>query len=149
MIKGGVHEQVARAIHDDYRARNAGSQLAVPWDELPEPVRESNRLAADHIASGLQEIGCDLMPLQRWGDSAVTLTPEEIETLARREHGRWRAERERDGWRVGPKRDDATKRNPLLVDWDALPEPARESNRTAVAQLPDLLARAGFEVLRV
>lgn len=149
MIHGGAHEQVARAVHDGYRARNAGSRLAVPWDELPERARESNRLAADHIAGGLAEIGCDLVPLRRWGDSAVELTPAEIETLARREHVRWRAEREHDGWQFGAARDDETKRNPLLVDWDELPEPARESNRAAVAQLPALLARAGFEVLRL
>ena len=90
-----------------------------------------------------------LYPLYGWDRSGFAFTTDELDTLARREHERWAAERQRDGWRHGPERDDARKLNPLLVGWDELPDASKEFNRDAARQLPALLARAGFELVRL
>ncbi len=45
-------------------------------------------------------------------------------------------------------RDDTAKTNPLLRDWDDLTDETREHNRRSTAALPDMLARAGFEIAR-
>ena len=56
------------SIHEDYRSRavadgKSGAGFAVAWDELPEEVRESNRRAAEAIASSVESIGCDIIPM--------------------------------------------------------------------------------------
>lgn len=152
IVAGGTHEQVARALHDDYLARarrdGGGGAAAVPWDELPEALRESNRQAAAALAAGLHEVDLDLLPLYRWDDGGQPLTDGEVEVLARREHDRWAEERRRAGWRHGERRDDGARTNPLLVAWEELAEADRERNRQAVRELPAMLARAGLDIVR-
>jgi hypothetical protein len=152
VVAGGTHEQVARALHEDYLARTrrdgGGGAAAVPWDELPEALRESNRRAAAALAAGLHEVDLDLIPLYRWDDGGRPLTDHEVEVLARREHDRWAEERRRAGWRHGERRDDQAMTNPLLVPWDDMAEADRERDRQAVRELPAMLARAGLDIVR-
>ena len=54
----------------------------------------------------------------------------------------------RDGWRYGPKRDDAARIHPLLVSWEELPESERDKDRNPMRELPQMLARVGLEVQR-
>jgi hypothetical protein len=146
IVEGGLREQLARAIHEDYLGRaGAGDGLRRPWDELDDEQRESSRRAADGIIDGMDEIGFDLVPLRRWGGDDVAFEPSALDRLARREHERWMTERTAAGWTHGEVRDDQRKQNPLLVPWDELAEPAKESNRQAAQALPSMLARAGFE----
>ncbi len=74
-------------------------------------------------------------------------TPDEIERMAELEHGRWNLERLREGWRFGP-RDDARRRHPCLVSWSELPDAIKKFDRDAVRHFPEILARAGLEVVR-
>jgi hypothetical protein len=146
IVEGGLREQLARAIHEDYLGRaGAGEGLRRPWDELDDEQRESSRRAADGIIDGMDEIGFDLVPLRRWGGDDIAFESSALERLARREHERWMTERAAAGWTHGEVRDDQRKQNPLLVPWDELAEPAKESNRQAAQALPSMLARAGFE----
>lgn len=149
IVEGGAHEQVARAIHDDYTERVEDTPYDVPWDELPAEVQESNRRQADSLSAGLAAIGCDLVPLGGWGVPHVTLSGDEVERLASREHERWREERTAAGWQYGAVRDNTARLNPLLVAWDDLPDDAREQGREAARRIPAVLARGGLEVLRM
>ena len=88
------------------------------------------------------------MPLRRWGVPEVQFSGAETEELAAREHARWFTDRTADGWTHGAVRDDATKRNPLLVAWTELPADSRSANLESVRALQPMLARAGFEVAR-
>ena len=150
LIEGGVREQLARSIHEGHVARaGSGAGLHRPWGELNDDERESSRSAADAMLEQLHTIGCEPAPVRRWGASDRVLTDDEIERIASIEHARWRAERESTGWRWGEQRDDATKTNPLLVDWTALDPGVQDQNRLAVAELSASLAQAGFEIQRV
>src|SRR5262249_48745904 len=68
---------------------------------------------------------------------------------ARLEHERWASERRREGWRHGPVRDDTAKVNPSLVAWDDLADDVKQFNRDAVTEWVPMLARAGFEIVRL
>ena len=150
IVEGGVREQLARALHEDYLARVGadGTGYRRPWEELTDEERELSRSTADGAIAGLGAIGCDLVPLRRWGAPAVELTDDEVETLARLEHERWFADRTAAGWTWAEVRDDQKRTNPLLLPWDELPEATRGQNRGSSRALPGMLARAGFEPAR-
>ncbi|GAA4060062.1 hypothetical protein GCM10022214_10900 [Actinomadura miaoliensis] len=58
-------------------------------------------------------------------------------------------EREGDGWRFGRLRDDERKLQPDMVDWQHLSEHARDKGRDAVRALPQILADAGYQIVRL
>lgn len=148
-------EILARANHEHYRAfrarstdgRPADASLA-PWDELPEPLKESNRQFVDHVFEKLRAIGYRVVPLEDWRAEPAALAPDEIELLARIEHERFVAERVRDGWVRGEK-DLDRKRHPDLVPWEELAEPIRDYDRELVRRIPDLLLSVDRTLRRV
>ncbi|NLI46707.1 MAG: hypothetical protein GX414_06320 [Acidobacteria bacterium] len=155
-ILAGTHEALARTIHADYcrHQRERGETPAtnpamVPWDELPEHLRDSNRDQAAHIGVKLRELGCALAPLTDWDEPLFAFTADEVERLARLEHDRWVDERRRAGWRPGPAKDVDRKISAYLVPWEALTEPVRDQDREPVRQLPRFLAGAGFKIIRL
>jgi hypothetical protein len=150
IIEGGVREQLARAIHEDHTARTGIGEEGYhrAWQALTDDERESSRRSADGIVDSVAELGYELMPLRSWGTSAMPFTDDELELLAEREHERWKAERENDGWSYGEVRDNQLKRNPLLVPWRQLSAEAQAENLAAIRAMPEMLARAGFAVVR-
>ena len=151
-----THEMLARAIHQDYLSIQANMGITlqtnpslVPWDELPENIKESNRRQADDIGKKLKAVYCDLEPLTDWDAELFEFTPEEIEILARMEHQRWLNEHINEGWTYNPGAKDLNcKTSPYLLDWDELPEDFKRYNRDAIPRLPIFLARVGFQILR-
>jgi len=151
-VDAGVREQLAQAVHENYLGRldpESTNAMNRPWDELDDDERDLSRRRVDGILGDLAAIGCELGPLRRWGVADTTLTDAEVEQLATREHARWMADRLAAGWVHGDRRDDATKRNPLLVEWDLLADDVRTANLESARALPAMLARAGFEPVRV
>ena len=150
----GRNETLARAIHEDYVRKQAeegrtpaDNPSMVPWGELPEHLRESNRRQADDIEDKLRAVGSRIAP--RAGErDAFAFDRVEVELLAHVEHDRWWREREIDGWRYAPEKDVERKESPYLVPWEELPEDVRELDRNAVRTIPDVLARAGLRVVR-
>lgn len=122
----------------------------VPWDELPEPVKESNRSQADNIGLKLKAVGCCLVPLADWDAELFKFIPEEVELMAEMEHERWSSERKRAGWtyKEGPK-NIKKKTSPYLVPWNELSEDIKELDRNSVRALPSLLAKADFQIYRL
>jgi DNA-binding SARP family transcriptional activator len=152
----GINELVARASHQTYlreqRAAGVTSGTSiVAWEDLPESLKNSNRRFADGLGAALDAVGCALVPalLMEPDRSVAGFTEDEIETLARREHGRWMADLIRDGWRFSTAAKDPDKKlHPLLTPWEELTEAERNKDRDAVRAVPDMLARAGFEIIR-
>ena len=121
----------------------------VPWDVLPEPLRESNRQQADDLGAKLRAVRCSAVPMLDWDEPLFEFTTAEIESLAVREHERWMAARQQDGWRPGPRKDADAKTHPCLVPYDQLPPDDQEKDRHAVRQIPAMLAAVGFRVHRL
>ncbi|MEJ7718532.1 MAG: RyR domain-containing protein [Thermoleophilaceae bacterium] len=87
-------------------------------------------------------------PLADPATAVAALSEEEVEEMARLEHGRWCRDLERDGWRrtSGPK--DAERRlHPQLVPWPELSEEERGKDRDPMRELPGMLARVGYRAL--
>ncbi|MEZ5182082.1 MAG: RyR domain-containing protein [Acidimicrobiales bacterium] len=151
-IEGGVREQLAEAVHEDYLAQRAPdappSSLARPWIELSDEEREDSRARVDGIIAQLDAIGCDLVPLQRWGAPQTELTSVDIDALAEAEHERWRAMREAQGWTYGPDKVEAKKENPFVRPWGELTPEGRASNLESARNLQAMLACNGFEPVR-
>jgi hypothetical protein len=157
VVLGGTHEILARAAHAEYvrHQRQQGhtpqtNPLMVPWEQLPEPIKESNRRQVDHIGLKLKAVGCGLAPLTDWDAASFAFTPEEVERMARMEHERWCEERCREGWRhaSGPKNPQA-KTHPALLPWEELPPADKAINRTAVREMPAFLVQAGLQIYRL
>lgn len=147
-------ETIARTIHQDYvrrrlsRGAAPGSDPALSaWEDLPEGLRESNRLQAADIRAKLDAIGYEFVPITDWDAEPFELSGQQVETLARREHNRWCNERLRTGWRHGPVRDTHAKLSPFLVPWEELREDVRDLDRDAVRLIPSILATAGFAIV--
>jgi hypothetical protein len=156
MLLRGTNEVMARANHANYvrnqRAKVAADDVSlVPWDDLPESLKNSNRRFADSIGNALEAIGYVLVPapVLESGRSSLAFTDDELEQLAQREHDRWIADLMRDGWRFSPgEKDPVRKLHPLLVPWADLSERERDKDRDAVLAIPQLLAEAGLSALR-
>ncbi len=154
-LLAGTSESLAQAIHSRFRRDelNRGADPADPrlanWDDLQPDLVASNRSQAADIGDKLRLVGCDVLPQRGWATSAFEFTATEVETLAAREHERWAQERHAQGWHHGPERDTHRRLNPLLVPWDRLPESARRQNRDIVTAIPEVVSRAGFQVVRV
>lgn len=148
----GLNESLAMALHHDYRQSRPPSDSSpanVAWHALPEEFRESNRRRAQDLTSALRHLDCRLLLAASWRPAVWSFSTGEVDALAEREHERWRREREQMDWRFEPgERSDAARTSPLLTPWAGLPEAIRQGNRLAVAALPDLLAREGFEIVR-
>src|SRR5207248_2665129 len=74
LLLGGTNEALARMIHEEYvRQQQKLGQTTetnpsmVPWDELPEGLKESNRRQADDIGRKLREVGYCHTPTLDWG----------------------------------------------------------------------------------
>jgi hypothetical protein len=153
----GTNEALARAKHEEYvrhqlaRGVALGEGLMVPWEQLDEQWKETNRAFADGIGAQLAAAGCILVPapLIDPHGQLFQFTPEELERLARSEHERWVADKARNGWRYGTPRDDTARIHPLMVSWDELDEIERRKDREPVREVPQMLAHAGFEIVRL
>jgi hypothetical protein len=152
----GSHEVLARNIHEEYISIRfkEGETLRinpslVPWDELKENIKESNRRQADYIGVKLHAIGCYIVPMSDWNAEPVEFTPDEIELMARVEHNHWMEERLKEGWKYGVGLKDSKKKvSPFLIPWSQLPEGEKEKDRDTVYKIPAYLSEAGFQTYR-
>ena len=150
VLFGSRLDALAQALHEDYRRRSQeqiNQQANVPWHELPEFMKMSNRWRADHTPLLLALAGFHVeedvnSPL------VLELTADEIEVLAQLEHRRFTIERRLVDWLSGETRRHLQRRHPHLAGWSMLAEDQRNWNRKEVARLPALLAGLGVELRR-
>jgi hypothetical protein len=155
LIFGSTYEILARAIHEDYvrNEREKGNTpetnpSMVPWEELPESLKESNRGQAEHIRVKLEAIGYDMAIANDWDTPRPEFSPEEVELLAEMEHERWVEEKSRQGFVYRRTRDLKKRTHPSLVPWGDLPEEEKDKDRMPVKGIPAFLAKARFQVYR-
>lgn len=161
-LEGAMLEDMARAAHEAYcqgltaRGYTPGPAtdydkkvhyLLVPFDELPEHFKEQNRLNVKDIPAKLLKAGYIMIPA-RSNEPPYNFPGEVLEELAMAEHERWMASKVSEGWQYASERDDARKLNPCIVPWDDLDQDKKESDRVMVRNIPNILSRAGFTVIR-
>jgi hypothetical protein len=151
-LLAGTTETLARALHDVYLAEvgadgDPDDPARLPWSELPEVLRESDRDQAAHVAVKLAAVGRVVAPLTDWDAALRPFGEADVEVMSRLEHDRWVAERRRSGWRPGP-RDVSRRTTPYLVPWEELPEEVRDKDRMFVRRLPRMLASVGLQAVR-
>jgi hypothetical protein len=149
LVVGGLHEPLAVALHNLWRAKQlAKGELAPTWEELDEPRKDSSRAQARDIVPKLRSISCDIAPLRHWGAAKFEFEHDEVEFLAAAEHRRFCEERIAGGWTPGP-RNPAEKTTPYLVEFNKLPKDIADLDRMFVWEIPAVLALAGVQVIRV
>lgn len=146
VLLDGTVERIARALHEDYRRHTPSDDpSAVPWADLPEQLRASNRAQASDVATKIRATHRVLVPDD--GDPPDVFTDAEVDHLGHLEHDRWTSERLAAGWTAGP-RDAHARTSPYLVPWEELDEDVREVDRQFVRALPAVLADAGLVLRR-
>ena len=70
------------------------------------------------------------------------------ELMAENVHNVWMDTRKQQGWKYGPKRNDATKEHPCMVPYDKLPEEEKEHDRKTSSETIKFIMRQGFEIKR-
>ena len=81
--------------------------------------------------------------------SSVALTEDLLqltERLAENAHDIWARQRLREGWRYGPRRDDAKKEHPCLVPYAGLPESEKQYDRNAALETLKAIVALGYRI---
>ena len=79
----------------------------------------------------------------------ITLTPELqalTERLAEHVHDLWSRQRFNDGWRYGPRRDDAKKEHPDLVPYADLTELEKQYDRLTAMETLKAIIALGYRI---
>jgi len=152
-LPADIRDVLAKEIHEEYRQMKQGGVLSedpslADWGKLSKDFRESSAQQADHISWKLRQINCVYEKVTGRTPVLIEFAKEEIELLAKMEHGRWNTERLLEGWVWGEKKDAVKKMSPYLVGWAALPEKIKEWDRETVRKIPSLLAKFNLEVRR-
>jgi hypothetical protein len=152
-------ERAARLIHERYVAtldpEAPRSPAALPWDELSEFYRGSNRRQVRNALWMVEQIAGHTW--NTWGTPPEQLSGREMAdspplqqlalmgfdrhsalSMAKAEHEDWCRYYRRNGWKYGPKRDDARKIHDKLVDWsvvEAKPDLLNAAVRSLAATL--------------
>ena len=141
-------DALPRQFHEAYR-RGAPDHAAasMPWEELREEHRESNRRLVMHLPAKLASSGFDL---RQWIDAQrrpgglddngarlfvvpnFAADPQMLEALAELEHERWMMERRLGGWSPGNKRDNARRIHPDLRPYEDLSEHSKQFDREII-----------------
>ncbi len=152
----GSHEILARVIHEEYLKNQSKkgdtpetNPSLIPWDELSETLKDSNRRQADSVGVKLKSISCYIVPMTDWNAEPIDFTSDEIEVMAEIEHKEWVDYHLKNGWvyAPGPKNRDK-KTHHCLIPWEELPEVERQKDRDTVQKIPYYLEKAGFQIYR-
>lgn len=68
------------------------------------------------------------------------------ERLAKNAHDVWARLRLAEGWRYGPRRDEAKKEHPSLIPYEDLPEPEKEYDRNVAMETLKAILALGYRI---
>ena len=122
--------------------------LLKPYTILSEDEKESNRKNVRDIPNKLATVGYSMVAA-RGSETPGKFQNDDIEKLAIMEHERWMQEKLDTGWQYAKMTDKAKKLHQCLVSWDKLPEDEKEKDRVLVRGIPDILAKAGYIMVRI
>ena len=87
-------------------------------------------------------------PAPRDTSSVVLPRPIEAltESLARNTHENWARQRIAEGWKYGPRRDDARKEHPNLVPYEELSESDKDYDRQTAMETIKAILALGYRI---
>lgn len=147
VIPPGKLDDAAQVVHKKFLKQNrwkTKEPAMLPWEDLRDDLKNSNRQQVLFAEQILRKVGCSVEGTKPFNG----FTDEEIEIMAEMEHGRWIVERLRTGWTYAQERDAEKRRSPYLIPWKNVTE-AKEWDRQAMRELPEVLKEAGLEVRRL
>ena len=121
-------DRLARQIHERYRRHTLKS---VPeWEKLDAFLRESNRAAADHVATKIrlllqEDADVDADACQRAAARYKETFAQQKEVYRQMEHERWLRFYSLHNWRYGEVRNDEKRVHPCVVPYAQLSEEER------------------------
>jgi hypothetical protein len=148
VILGSYHEKLAVTIHEDFRRSNPTSDNNIPWEELPEDIKQSNRDQVRRYGELLGAAGYDFDSGDTPFPSVEEFDGAELEKMARRSHDVWMESKATAGWRYGPVKDSALKTHPLMVEWDELPEAEKQKDFDIAENIIPMMRSVGLRVYK-
>jgi len=122
--------------------------LLVPYGELPDWAKESNRAGVRAIPQKLAAAGYIMIPA-RSNQPALEFSEPDLNKLAQLEHATWMAAKIAAGFVCGKPTPEEPKRNEYLVAWDQLDENTKKIDRNMIKGIPQILARAGYAIKKI
>jgi hypothetical protein len=119
----------------------------MPFESLPEDEKEQNRNTVRSIPCKIARVGYKLVP-GTGGQAQFMFQKDEIEKLAEKEHKRWVKQKLNGGWHYAAVTDKTRKQHKDIVGWDRLAEEDREKDRVMVRAIPEIVAKAGFKIVK-
>jgi hypothetical protein len=162
-LTGDLLEKLAAAAHQVFcdHMKSQGYEYAditddeakthsslIPYADLPEDEKDQNRDLVREIAMKLAGTGYIMIPA-RSDEPAFEFPGAHLETLAEIEHERWMSRKFEAGWRYAATTDKKKHLHAALVPWAGLSEEDKEKDRVMVRQIPDILAHAGYTIVRL
>jgi hypothetical protein len=152
-------EELAKEIHKNYLNKrkvsvNGNEKLTpslLPWENLSEELKESNRHQAQNVLLKLLQVQCFYKRKDKIDHSSdlFKFNSEEIELLAEMEHKRWNSDKIKQGWKYGIERDDEKKIHNSILSWRRLSENLKDFDRSTVKAIPEIFHNIGFEIYRI
>lgn len=130
--------------HKFYQSSVGGAD----FKELPYDVQYSNFKQTDVLVRILGELGLNIVSVDDSSKAINSLTEDQIEYLAKRDHRKWCDYRFDLGWEYGPIKDHELKTNPNLVHWDDLDDEIKLLNLTTFENLPKLCENVGLKIVK-
>lgn len=151
-LSGKVLEDLAETAHEIYREglKTRGEQTyasLLSYKELSEDLKEQDRQNVRDIPVKLAGAGFVMIPA-RSNEPPFDFPGEALERLAEAEHERWMSAKLASGWSYAPVTDKDKKLNQALLPWTELPEEEKEKDRDLVRGIPEMLARAGYAIVK-
>lgn len=172
-FSGDSLDKLARKVHEGYEEIYNYKQ---PYDSLSDHKKDLNKNFAKDIINKLRKCNC-LVVAERGIYRKFEFTDEEIEMLAKMEHERWLGEKIKNGFRYASAKEikEAEKANldlklnASMLYWDKsdekkfeellagkkeiigsaeLSEKIKEDNKKMIKKIPEILASAGYTIVR-
>ena len=139
------------AAREEERGKNPAEKKRpneIPWDELTEEFKDSNRGQARDMTCKLKAEGYDYDAAQTPFPAIQDCAQEELDRMAEAEHIRWMKEKTEQGWTYGEPRDNANKKHPLMKPYAQLSEADKDLDRKPVREMISMLDAVGIGVYR-
>jgi hypothetical protein len=149
MILNSYQEKLAIAIHEDFCRKNPTSKNNMPWTELPEDIKDSNRDQAQSFGEYLNIAGYDFDSGDTSFPSVEKFTKNERSKIALLSHEIWMKSKKDAGWVYDEVKDPVKKTHPLLVEWEKLPDEEKQKDLDIAENIIPLMKSIGLRVYRV